>query len=315
MAIWGMALSPPGHREILQIHPHCRERFLPRPDGGVLALSGFRLAGISDLRTDYLIDRGARNFHTLFFTKDGAGRVCTGGETFTSTKGHLLVLPRHLPYRMTLHRGAWQVFWFHLTGAPPFSGLEGSPLRHRRAVHLEALGRTMEEYVEAYSWLDKKKLGSPPHHFSSDPLAESLGATILEYLKKELQVGDGPKDRQLEALRSLWRLVQKKPADHWRISLLSSQIGVTPRHFTRLCQRYWHQEPRAILAGLRISQARELLMEPDYTLSAVADRVGFANPYALSEAFQRITGMRPSVWRSRALFPLPGYGREGKKKT
>lgn len=49
----------------------------------------------------------------------------------------------------------------------------------------------------------------------------------------------------------------------------------------------------------RLALAADLLREPGATLATVADRVGFANAFALSAAFKREHGVSPSEYRMR----------------
>ena len=58
------------------------------------------------------------------------------------------------------------------------------------------------------------------------------------------------------------------------------------------------QPPMTYLRERRLAVAAGLLGAPDATLAAVADRVGFANAFALSAAFKREHGVSPSEFRS-----------------
>jgi AraC-like DNA-binding protein len=71
------------------------------------------------------------------------------------------------------------------------------------------------------------------------------------------------------------------------------------RRFTVLVGR----PPMTYLRERRLALAADLLREPDATLAAVADRVGFANPFALSAAFKREHGISPSEYRTREARP------------
>ncbi len=51
----------------------------------------------------------------------------------------------------------------------------------------------------------------------------------------------------------------------------------------------------------RLALAADLLHEPDTTLAVVADRVGFANAFALSNAFKKEHGISPSEYRTREI--------------
>ena len=51
------------------------------------------------------------------------------------------------------------------------------------------------------------------------------------------------------------------------------------------------------LTGWRITLAADLLREPDATVGAVAQQVGYGSAFALSTAFKRIRGISPSEHR------------------
>ncbi|MDQ1049274.1 AraC-like DNA-binding protein [Streptomyces sp. V4I2] len=68
------------------------------------------------------------------------------------------------------------------------------------------------------------------------------------------------------------------------------------RRFTALVG----QPPMSHLRERRLALAADLLREPAATLDTVADRVGFANAFALSAAFKREHGVSPSEYQTHA---------------
>lgn len=67
------------------------------------------------------------------------------------------------------------------------------------------------------------------------------------------------------------------------------------RRFTELVG----EPPMTYLTGLRLALAADPLREPDATLGAVARRVGYGSPFALSAAFKRVRGISPRDHRQR----------------
>lgn len=80
---------------------------------------------------------------------------------------------------------------------------------------------------------------------------------------------------------------------------LAERVGVSraalARRFTELLGR----PPIAHLTQRRLQLAADLLLESDATLPAIARRVGYGSPFALSAAFKREFGRSPSAYRSR----------------
>ena len=69
-----------------------------------------------------------------------------------------------------------------------------------------------------------------------------------------------------------------------------------PRRFSELVG----VPPMTYLAEWRISVAADLLRHEGMTIGAVAIRVGYGSPFALSTAFKRLQGMSPAQYRRKA---------------
>ncbi len=55
------------------------------------------------------------------------------------------------------------------------------------------------------------------------------------------------------------------------------------------------------LTDWRIAVAADLLQHHNITIGAVASRVGYGSPFALSTAFKRLQGVSPAQYRKRAV--------------
>ncbi|MER5964781.1 AraC family transcriptional regulator [Streptomyces sp. NPDC002057] len=94
------------------------------------------------------------------------------------------------------------------------------------------------------------------------------------------------------------RALHSDPAAPWTTDRLAAEAGVSrptlARRFTALVGR----PPMAYLTWWRLTRAAALLRETDDPLAAVARRVGYSTPYALSHAFRREFGTTPGRYRS-----------------
>ncbi|ABS03884.1 helix-turn-helix- domain containing protein AraC type [Kineococcus radiotolerans SRS30216 = ATCC BAA-149] len=93
------------------------------------------------------------------------------------------------------------------------------------------------------------------------------------------------------------RLLQDHPEHPWTIGSLAAAAATSratlARRFTALLGR----PPMGYLTTWRLDLAADLLLEPGTTLTAVARRVGYGSPYALSAAFTRQFGISPTQHR------------------
>ena len=103
------------------------------------------------------------------------------------------------------------------------------------------------------------------------------------------------------------RLLHDDPAHRWTVASLAAKSGVSRATLARRFTSMVGESPMAYLASWRVDRAADLLRHTDYTMDAVARRVGYANAFALSVAFKRINGTRPGeLRRDRPATPAPG---------
>jgi AraC-like DNA-binding protein len=95
------------------------------------------------------------------------------------------------------------------------------------------------------------------------------------------------------------RLLRDDPARPWTVASLAAEVGVSRAALARRFTELVGEPPMAYLTGWRLSLAADLLREPDATLGAVARRVGYGSPFALSTAFRRVRGISPRDHRTR----------------
>ena len=93
------------------------------------------------------------------------------------------------------------------------------------------------------------------------------------------------------------QLMQANPAEPWTVSSIASATGVSRAVLAKRFTEILDEPPMTFLTNWRIDLAADLLRQPDLTLGAVAQRVGYSTPFALSSAFKRVRGVSPQVHR------------------
>jgi AraC-like DNA-binding protein len=94
------------------------------------------------------------------------------------------------------------------------------------------------------------------------------------------------------------RLMHEEPDRQWTVSALAGEVGVSRATFARRFTDLLGEPPMSYLTGWRLSLAADLLARTDATVEAVARQVGYGSAFALSVAFKRVYGTRPSELRA-----------------
>ncbi|HWZ51675.1 MAG TPA: helix-turn-helix domain-containing protein [Granulicella sp.] len=104
---------------------------------------------------------------------------------------------------------------------------------------------------------------------TSEPLRE-LQVYMLEHLKADLSV-----------------------------EALAERIGMSPRHFTRVCLREMKLNPGQFVDRLRVEAAQQMINSSSMGLKEIADNCGFGSADSMRRSFQRVIGITAGEYTER----------------
>ncbi|KIH98132.1 AraC family transcriptional regulator [Streptomonospora alba] len=91
--------------------------------------------------------------------------------------------------------------------------------------------------------------------------------------------------------------IHDAPHQPWTIELLAHQAHVSRATLARRFTDLLGEPPMSYLTSWRLCVAADLLARDNTTVESVAREVGYSSSYALSSAFHREYGLRPSQYR------------------
>ncbi|MBM3290904.1 MAG: helix-turn-helix transcriptional regulator [Candidatus Hydrogenedentes bacterium] len=100
-------------------------------------------------------------------------------------------------------------------------------------------------------------------------------------------------------IEELWQAVYSNLMHPWSTTELARRVGVSAPHLHRLVMRSHHTTPMRMVLRLRMEHAQELLVQQDWPLSIVSERVGYRDQFAFAVAFKRFAGVTPGQFRKR----------------
>ncbi len=127
--------------------------------------------------------------------------------------------------------------------------------------------------------------------------------------------GSAPRWYQASAdprLSAALQAIHDDAAYAWTVPELAAVSGLSRAAFARNFQRALGEAPMQYLTNWRMTLARDYLRSGQPTLAQVAERTGYASPYAFAAAFRRHVGQPPGLWcqqqRERAALSGDGAG-------
>ena len=97
------------------------------------------------------------------------------------------------------------------------------------------------------------------------------------------------------------RMLQNDHSRQWTVALLADAVGVSRATLARRFTELVGVPPVTYLTEWRIAVAADLLQHQNITIGAVASRVGYGSPFALSTAFKRLQGVSPAQYRRQTV--------------
>ncbi len=122
-----------------------------------------------------------------------------------------------------------------------------------------------------------------------------LWVTLIQHYARTFAEPWSTDDR----LQPVWQAVNADLADDWTVEKLARVAGLSPKHFSRLCQQSLGRTPARQLTALRLQHATHLLTTTADKVEAIAAQVGYKSLFTFSDTFKKFTGCRPSEYRNR----------------
>jgi len=235
--------------------------------------------------------RGADEVVVILCT-DGAGRVELRGQTYGVSPGDIVVIPAGAPHRYRADPlNPWTIWWMHVVGldsdvfvtAIAESSTEFSPVM---PAHDPYAARAALEHV----------LVSLERDDTVASLRSASGAAwgVLAQLAADRARGTTEAGDPILAVQDYLRENLHSNAS---VAELAKMAGFSDSHFSARFRRASGTSVVEYRKRLRSARARELLITTDASVAAIAQAVGYDDPFYFSRHFRAINGASPSQYR------------------
>jgi|GEM_PF-5495839 len=252
-------------------------------------------------RPDWRIDPQQVHYHNFFYITKGAGWLEYASQRMEAKTGDLFIAK----YGDTCAAGhdpknpisVYSVGYNLHTpvGHDPIQQAK-LPLRLRMSVaHRKAIKTIFGELVKAYKRQDYA--GSI-----------AVRGKLLELIARVSDLCQTANDKQTIArptntvtkdsrIVEAQRYIDTHLDEPCTVARLARHCGLSPSHFSHLFQKTIGLTPMEFLRRRRVDHAKLMLAESDYSVSEVAEQVGYADPFHFSRVFSKLEGMSPSAYR------------------
>ncbi len=241
--------------------------------------------------------KGTRDY-LLIFTQTGRGRFGSGDGTpdlFCERGDTVLLRPGALhDYGTAPGASGWEIVWAHFLPRPHWSDLLQWPAIAPGLLRLslpdDALRDRVENALVAMNRHARGEGGPRRDQFALHALEEAL-------LWCDMANPEDQNARRDARIARAVEILQSRLADPISVSELAREVDLSPSHLAHLFKAQTGQTPQQFVENERLARAQQLLSLTGRTVAAIAEEVGFPNPFYFSLRFKKRTGKSPREWR------------------
>ena len=145
--------------------------------------------------------------------------------------------------------------------------------------------------------------GQPGSAVYARSLAHILAVHLLRRYNREARADHSPQPVQVPTRRVARAIqyIQERFADDVSLSDIAAAARVGPHHLSRLFKQATGMSPHRYLIGVRVNNARALLLAGAgrHSVAQVAEAVGFADQSHLTRHMKRLLGVTPGEVRGQ----------------
>lgn len=204
------------------------------------------------------------------------------GKRFVSTKENCVLLPQGATYTLTGEKdGMFPLINFRCA-EPVFDEITVIPLRDPQAC------------IDRFELLNRQCVNGASRF--------QIFSTFYQLLGEIFREQEAIPDVLTAALEYIEQNLSRATLSNAEIARASM---ISEVYLRKLFARHLNTGPRQYILKLRLRQAKHLLTNTSFTVTAVAEQCGFSSVYYFSRLFKRETGLTPTQYaRNNKIFKI-----------
>ena len=141
--------------------------------------------------------------------------------------------------------------------------------------------------------------------YNEQPVATAMLKCQLLFLTLLDTIMDGVRQYDEKendhSIEEILRFIHEHYQEQLSVTHIANLFQIERRHLAYLFKRYTGMSPLNYLTEYRIRRSKELLRQSDYSITKVAELVGFEDNLYFSRIFKKRTGYSPSAYREKVM--------------
>ncbi|WP_027695481.1 helix-turn-helix transcriptional regulator [Vibrio litoralis] len=263
----------------------CKERFIVSSEIPELSNEEISMAGLGEFSQGYSVERREPEIHTILFTLEGGGCLSTRHGMHHIQPNSVTVLPQGLPFRFELgEHPYWKMAWILLPPTEKWQQVQQSKQKVEQTHLSESVWSLLNlTHQEIHGRATFRQL------LLSELSRVLMGSTELNPSNAAMRV------------HSVFNQVEAQLHLPWTVKEIAQKSFLSEEQLNRVSKQLYQRSPSQKLIQLRMEKALDLLHHRDWSITMIAHRLGYPDPYNFTHRFRKIYGMSPRDYRKTKL--------------
>lgn len=271
-------------------------------DNGLSKILPFWITGIGDFtcNSHYFTKRFGSDQCLALFTISGHGTLQYKTDEVVVGEGDVVVINcNNFQYYATKGSSDWHFKWAHFIGLCANTYVD----------HINSKGLFVAKSnsdIDAQVDFIFERIPKMESDFSYE-LALSMHSILTNIQTQRINsgsIGNGRSENSQAEINSALAFIQDSYHKQINVAEIARVCNLSEYHFIRVFSDYTGCTPYAYILGLRIHEAKKLLLETRLSISEIAYATGFNETKTLINNFKKREGVTPLYYRNNYTFNL-----------
>ena len=235
----------------------------------------------------------------LHYILDGSGTFTCSNKTYTLHKNDaFLIMPDEITSYCADSETPWTYVWIGFNGSKASDCLRYAGFSYESRIqsfpNSEFIKQCIDNILEAHQLTYAHDLIRQSNLML---LLSSMIQIHQETHPKQNEENEYPQQVYIEYATDF---IERHIHENIKVSDIASFIGIDRSYLTKIFKKMLDLSPQEYLINLRMNKASSLLKTTDYTISQIAEEVGYNSTLSFTKAFKLKYNISPGAYRTQS---------------
>ena len=230
-------------------------------------------------------------YHQIILCTQGEGILIINKQEYTISASQAFFLPKEIPHEYYKKTEKFHTDWIVFDGMEVEKVREALKFKDAGVFNVKDINILEDIFFKIFNDLKNSNF------YSGFNCSSLLYTYIIEFNKQIISSKTKNEEIKSQQIQPILQYIEENYHKDITIEELSQIIDCSPQHLCHLFKESLNLRPFEFLAKVRITRAREILCNTDYSISEISDLLGYKDSSYFCAIFKRHEKISPVEFR------------------